>query len=273
MNQATGGMTPVGTTSQRPPGAPGGIVLPGGTWDNPLAIGRSAQPPVVTLPLSNLRQVSIHNLEAGVRSTAPVSVVAEVDVSRLQAARDYLKPQVEAMTGIPLTYTPFFVRATVQALQAYPIMNSMMTPQGFVIPRTVNIGIATQVPGGVLLPTIFRAETKSIMDLARELHSISERAPRGQISQQEMSGHTFCMTNPGRYGQTIFGTPIIKPPNVGILAFEAIKKRPVVLENDQILSRPMMYIVLTADHRAVDGAEMIGFTGKVKEILENLSFT
>lgn len=255
-----------------PPGAPGGMVLPGGTHDNPLAIGIAASPPVVTLPLTRLRQGSIQNLALSTQLTTPVTVVAEVDCTNLMFLRDRAKPQFEAATGVPLTYLPFFARATVRALQAYPLLNAMLTPHGYVIPREIHLGVATSVPGGVLIPTIWNAERKQIPELASEIHAQTTKARSGTLTDPEMSSSTFLITNTGRFGQTLFGTPVIKPPNVGTLAFEAITKRPVVAANDQIVARPMMYLTLTADHRAVDGAEMVGFIGKVKESLENLTF-
>lgn len=251
-------------------GAPSPLLLPGGTPENPLAMGGSPFPPFVTLPLSHLRQVSMLNLEHAQRATAPVTVVAEVDASGLIEVREALKPLAARHLGIPLTYLPFFASATIQALKAYPIMNAMLTPQGFIVPRYINLGIATSVPGGVLLPSVQGAERKSFWELARDIHIQTQKAKAGLALPTDMAGQTFVITNTGRWGATLFGTPIIQPPNVGILAFEAIKKRPVVLEDDQIAVRPMMYLALTADHRAVDGAEMIGFMSKVKEALEQV---
>ncbi|MEW8979452.1 MAG: 2-oxo acid dehydrogenase subunit E2 [Symbiobacterium sp.] len=247
-----------------------GPILPGGTPDNPLAMGGSPFPPFVTMPLSPLRRVSMLNLELAQRMTAPVTVVAEVDASGLIAVREALKPLAARYLGMPLTYLPFFAMATVRALKAYPIMNAAFGPQGFVIPRYINLGIATSVPGGVLLPTVAGAERKSFWELARDIYIQTQKARAGLATPQDLSGQTFVITNTGRWGGTLFGTPIIQPPNVGILAFEAIQKRPVVVENDQIAVRPMMYLALTADHRAVDGAEMIAFLNKVKESLEHV---
>lgn len=255
-----------------PPGAPCGVVLPGGTADNPLAIGVTPAPAALTLPLNAVRQVTMRNLEISRQTTAPVSVVAEVDVSRLQALRERAKQEFQQALGAPLTYLPFFMRATTRALQAFPVLNGVLTPTGFIIPRQINLGFAVQTAGGVVLPTIYNTERKSAAELAREIFILSQKARMGILTAPEMANQTFVITNTGRWGQSLFGTPVIKPPNVGSLAFEAIVKRPVVVENDQIAVRPMMYIVLTADHRAVDGREMVGFLGKVKESLENLQF-
>lgn len=255
-----------------PPGAPGGIVLPGGTADNPLAMGAAGGPPHVTLPLTPIRQVSVQNLDRSRQTTTPVTVVAEVDCSRLQAVHDQWKPAFERNTGMALTYLPFFAQATARALKAFPLLNSILTPQGYIIPRTVHLGVAISVPGAVLIPCIRNAESKRLVDLVRDCNLLTERARTGQLSQEEMTGSTFLISNTGRWGQTLFGTPVIKPPNVGSLAFESIVKRPVVAANDQIVARPMMYLTLTADHRAVDGAEMVGFLGTVKDVLERTDF-
>lgn len=254
-----------------PPGAPGGLVLPGGTQDNPLAIGLSLDPPLLRMPLTHMRSATAMIMDHMRQTTAPVTVVAEVDVTNLKQLRDWLKPQFEAQTGIPLTYTPFFARATVIGLQAYPMMNASMTPTEYVIPRFIHLGVAIQVPGAVAVPYIAHAETKTIPELAQELYVLAQRARSGQISYHDMIGQTFVITNPGKYGKYLFGTPTIKPPNVGILSFEAIHKRPVVLDNDELAVRHMMYISATADHRAVDGADVAGFVGKVKEVLEHLT--
>lgn len=253
------------------PGAPAGLTMPGGTPENPLAMGGPLYPPAVTLPLSQMRRVSMLNLEHAQRTTAPVTVVAEVDATGLVSVRESLKPLAERHLGMPLTYLPFFAMATIRALKAYPIMNAMLTPQGFIIPRYIHLAVATSVPGGVLLPVVPNAERMGFWDLARAIYVQTQKARAGRLTPQELAGQTFVITNTGRWGATLFGTPIIQPPNVGILAFEAIKKRPVVTEDDQLAIRPMMYLALTADHRAVDGAEMIGFLAKVKEALEQVA--
>jgi 2-oxoisovalerate dehydrogenase E2 component (dihydrolipoyl transacylase) len=246
--------------------------LHGGTPDNPMAMGIPGGPPVVTLPLHPIRMGTVAGMDAMRHMTAPVTVVAEVDASNLKALHDWIKPHFESQTGIPLTYTSFFARATILGLQAVPIMNSIMSPAGHHISRTINLGIATQVPGGVVIPTIFSAETKNIPEMAKELRQIAQRAKAGKMMPMESNAATFCITNTGKYGATLFGTPTIKSPNVGVLAFEAIKKRPVVLENDEVVARPVMHLALTADHRAVDGQDMTQFITKVKEALENLTF-
>jgi 2-oxoglutarate dehydrogenase E2 component (dihydrolipoamide succinyltransferase) len=275
MQTIVGGL-PAGQAARQgqslPPGAPGGIVVPGGTHDNPLAMGGPPIPPVVSLPLTRVRQQSIQNLDLSRQTIVPVTILTEVDCTNLKTFHDRWKAQFEATAGIPLTYTPFFALAAVKGLKAFPLLNAMLTPQGYVIPREIHLGVATSIPGGVLIPTVWNAESKRLPELARDIFVQTQRAKAGQLPSRDLSGSTFLMTNTGRWGNYLFGTPVIKPPNVGALAFETIAKRPVVTADDQVVARPMMYLSLSADHRAVDGAEMAGFVGKVKQVLENLDF-
>ena len=259
MNQAPGQMPAVTPAA------------PGASNNNPLAMGHPGGPPFVTVPLVPMRIGAIGVLDQMRRTTAPVTVLAEADMTNLKQLYDSVKANFERQNGFPLTYTAFFARAAVRALQAYPLLNASLIQNQYVIPRYINLGIATQTPGVVLIPTIRNAEQKSIPVLAAEIHQLGQRARAGQIGPTEMDS-TFVITNTGRYGQTLFGTPTIKPPNSGILAFESIIKRPVVAEGDRIVARPMMYLALTADHRVVDGADMTGFLAKVKESLETLRF-
>lgn len=245
--------------------------FPAGTLVGPAPSLASGNQPFVISPVTPIRQGAARVLDVMRTTTAPVTVVAEVDMSRLKHLYEEAKPKFERDMGIRLTYTPFFARATVKALQAHPIMNSTFTPMGYVVPRYVNLGIATQTPGVVLIPTITNAQSKTVAQLAREIQSIGEKARVGKLEVGPDSA-TFVMTNTGRYGATLFGTPTIKPPNVGILAFETIQKRPVATSDDRVEVRPMMYLALTADHRAVDGSHMAAFLTEVKRCLETLSF-
>ncbi|MGE5674787.1 MAG: 2-oxo acid dehydrogenase subunit E2 [Mycobacterium leprae] len=224
------------------------------------------------VPVDPLRQVAMLSLEIARHTVVPVTGVAEVDATNLKALHDRMKPEFEASTRVPLTYTAFFARAAALALQANPVMNASFSPQGYLLHPTVNLGVATQVPGGVLIPVIRDAERKSVPELAWEIAANANRARARQVTPAEMSTATFVITNPGRFGAMLFGTPVIMPSCVGSMGFESIQKRPVVLANDQIVARPMMYISLTCDHRAVDGADMARFCTAVKQILEQLKF-
>lgn len=244
--------------------------IPEGSPDNPLAIGQPGGPASVLLPLSLLRRATAQHMREQLGSVAPVTVFSEVDTTAAAAYRVQHRAAVQEAAGVPLTYMPLFVQATVAALKAVPLFNSRLTEEGHLIERTIHLGMATAVFGGVQMPIIRHAETKALAELAAEVHRLAEAARCGQLTADDQSGHTFCITNQGRWGQTLFGTPTIKAPNVGILAFETIRPRPVVVAG-QIAVRPMMYLSLTFDHRALDGSDAAQFMGVVKAYLEGLS--
>lgn len=237
--------------------------------DNPLGIGAPGGPPEVLLPLSLLRQTTVRHMQETVTTMAPVTVFAEVDMSAAAACRERMRSEVEARAGVPLTYMPLFIQATVTGLKACPILNAVLTEDGHRVPRTVHLGMATAVVGGVLMPILRHAETKSLTELAAEVHRLTEAARWGQMGPADQTDPTFCITNQGRWGTTVFGTPTIRHPNAGILAFETVRRRPVVL-GDDIVARPMMYLSLTFDHRAADGSDAAQFIGVVKDYLEGL---
>lgn len=269
---APGALAGIGTGVDAALGALSGLTLPGGTPDNPLAIGLTAEPTALMVPLSESRRGAIQHLEASRDVVMPVTVIAEVDMSNLKALHDWAKPVFEQQAGAPLSYLAFFARATVQALLAYPVMNSILTPGGYAVPRFVHLAVAAQGPVSVLTPVIRYAERMTIPQLAVEIHRLGQLARNAQLSTEDMAGQTFLITNPGRWGLTLVGNPAVKPPNIATMSFEAITRRVKVLDNDQVAIRPMMYIALTSDHRAVDGLDMVAFAGKVKQILENVAF-
>lgn len=240
--------------------------------ENPLGMGLGGEPAAFFAPITPQRAGAANLLELMRGTAVPASVIAEVDATRLQALYEASKPHFERAYGMSLGYTPFFARATVKALMANPLMNAALTPRGYVIPRYIHLGVAMQGPQNVLLPTIYHAETKGVEQLAFELNQAAQRVALGQVTAKEMADSTFVITNTGSYGQSLFGIPTIKAGNTGVLAFEAIRKRPVVTEGDKVEARPSMHIVLSADHRAVDGIHMNAFIGKVKEILETVNF-
>lgn len=243
--------------------------VPAGSPDNPLAIGEPGGPPSVLLPFTELRRTTAEHMREQLGNVAPVTVFAEVDTTAVTACRARLRPEVEAVVRVPLTYMPFFIQATVAALKAVPVLNARLTEEGHLIERAIHLGMATSVYGGVLMPVLRHAEAKSTAELAAEVHRLADAARWGQLRTDDQHGHTFCITNQGRWGQTLFGTPIIKAPNVGVLAFETIRPRPAVVDG-QVAVRPMMYISLTFDHRALDGSEAAQFISVIREYLEGL---
>jgi 2-oxoisovalerate dehydrogenase E2 component (dihydrolipoyl transacylase) len=196
-----------------------------------------------------------------------VTTVFEVDMSRVIAHREANKAAFER-DGVRLTFTPYFVAASVAALKAYPQVNSSFTDEGLLLHKQINIGVAVSLgEEGLIVPVVKGADSMSLLGLAREVNDLAERARKKQLKPDDVVGSTFTITNHGISG-SLFATPIINQPNVGILGVGAIQKRVVVL-GDAIAIRPMVYIGLTFDHRVLDGASADWFVAKIKEALEN----
>jgi 2-oxoglutarate dehydrogenase E2 component (dihydrolipoamide succinyltransferase) len=200
------------------------------------------------------------------KHTSPhVTTVMEVDLSRIVIHRQANKDAF-ARDGINLTFTAYFVSATVNALKAFPIVNSTWKEEGILIQREINIGIATSLgESGLIVPVIKNADGLSLLGLARAINDLANRARSRQLKPDEVKGGTFTITNHGISGSLI-ATPIINQPQCGILGVGAIQKRVVVID-DAIAIRPMVYISLTFDHRILDGAIADYFLGKVVEYL------
>jgi pyruvate/2-oxoglutarate dehydrogenase complex dihydrolipoamide acyltransferase (E2) component len=170
--------------------------------------------------------------------------------------------------GINLTFTAYFVAAIAESLRKHPMVNSSWADEGVLLHRDVNIGMAVAIDDGLIVPVIKHADEKSLAGLARDVNDLANRARSGQLSPDDIQGGTFTITNHGVSG-SLFATPIINQPQTGILGVGAMQKRVVVLENDAMAIRPMIYITLTFDHRILDGAAADFFVAEIKNILEN----
>jgi len=187
-------------------------------------------------------------------------------MSKAVAHREANK-EIFARDGVNLTFTAYFVAASVAALKAFPLVNSSFAEDKILLRKEVNIGVAVSLgEEGLIVPVIKQADDKSLLAIARELNDLASRARSKQLKPDEVQGGTFTITNHGISG-SLFATPIINQPQCGILGVGAIQKRVVVI-NDAIAIRPMVYISLTFDHRIIDGAIADYFVAKVKEGLE-----
>jgi pyruvate/2-oxoglutarate dehydrogenase complex dihydrolipoamide acyltransferase (E2) component len=220
-------------------------------------------------PMSPMRKAIAEHMVTSRRTAAHCTTIVEVDLSAVVAQRQELKEQM-AQRGVPLTYLAFVARATVGALQRYPILNARLDGDEIVYHDQVNLGIAVAVDEGLIVPVIRQAERLSLEGLAAGIADLAQRARSGQLEPDDVHGGTFTITNPGQFG-AVLATPIINQPQVGILDLEAIVKRPVVItENgsDAIAIRPMTYLCMSWDHRALDGAIAARFLAQIKETLE-----
>ena len=220
-------------------------------------------------PMSNMRVRIAEHMVASKRVSAHVYSVDEVDMTKVAALRAKAKEEFEQRYETKLTFMPFFVKAVVAGLRAFPTMNASLDGTNVVLHKEINIGIAVALDWGLIVPVVKGADEKNVLGIQRTLNDLAERARTKKLKPEEVQESTFSITNPGVFGG-LFGLPVINQPNVGILGLGMIEKRPVVI-NDSIAIRSMCYISLSYDHRVVDGAVAHQFLHKVKETLENWS--
>ena len=220
------------------------------------------------LPVRGLRRAISNQMVASHLQSVRTLHVDEADVGELVAMRERLKPLAEKR-GVKLSYLPFILKAVVAALKAFPMINASLDEDAGEIVRKhyYNLGVAVATDNGLVVPVVRDADRKSVLELATEVSDLAERARSGKLAPENVKGGTFSVTNIGSLGG-LFSFPIINVPEAAILGVHSIKKRPVVLEDDTIVARPMLYLSLSFDHRVVDGAEAAMFTGYVIELLE-----
>ncbi|MCL6566124.1 MAG: 2-oxo acid dehydrogenase subunit E2 [Acidobacteriia bacterium] len=218
-------------------------------------------------PLSVMRQRIAEHMVLSKRTSPHVYSIDEVDMSRVVEVRNQAKAEFERRFETKLTFMPFFVRACVEGLRAFPALNASLDGTNLVLHREINIGIAVALDWGLIVPVVKHAEEKNFLGLQRAINDLAERARTKKLKPEEVQESTFSITNPGVFGG-LMGLPIINQPNAAILGVGAIQKRPVVI-HDAIAIRSMVYLTLSYDHRIVDGAIAHQFIGKVKSILEN----
>jgi len=218
-------------------------------------------------PMSAMRQKIAEHMVMSKRVSPHVYSIEEANVTGVAALRAKNKDKFEKETGVKLTFMPFFIRAAVEALRTFPTVNSSVDGTNIVLHKECNIGIAVALDWGLIVPVIKNAEEKNFFGLARAVTDLAERARSKKLKPEEVMESTFSITNPGVYGG-LMGLPVINQPNVAILGLGTIEKRPVVVD-DAIAIRSMVYLTLSYDHRAVDGAIAHQFMGHVKHTLEN----
>jgi 2-oxoglutarate dehydrogenase E2 component (dihydrolipoamide succinyltransferase) len=223
--------------------------------------------PTQVVPMTPMRRQIAEHMVASKRTSAHVYTVFEVEMTKVVEARERQRDEFERRNGFKLTYTPFFVRAAVEAIRDLPVINSSVEGTNIIYKRDVNVGIAVALETGLIVPVIRRANEKNFLSIARAVQDLAERARTKRLSVEDVQGGTFTITNPGSFGG-LFGLPIINQPQVAILGVGAIEKRPVV-RDDAIAIRAMAYLSLSYDHRVIDGAVAEKFLGRIKQILEN----
>jgi pyruvate dehydrogenase E2 component (dihydrolipoamide acetyltransferase) len=219
--------------------------------------------------MSTMRQRIAEHMVASKRVSAHVYSVDEIDMTKIAALRAGSKEEFEKRYETKLTFMPFFVKAAVTGLRAFPTLNASLDGTNIVIHKDINIGIAVALDWGLIVPVVKNADEKNLLGIQRTMNDLAERARSKKLKPDEVQEGTFSITNPGVFGG-LFGLPVISQPNVGILGLGAIEKRPVVVD-DAIAIRSMCYVTLSYDHRVVDGATAHQFPSKGQETLQNWS--
>jgi 2-oxoglutarate dehydrogenase E2 component (dihydrolipoamide succinyltransferase) len=218
-------------------------------------------------PMSQLRRRIAERLVEAQRTAAILTTFNEVDLSALLAARARHRESFRARHGVDLGLMSLFGRACIAALRDVPVVNAQIDGADIVYHRHVHLGIAVSTDRGLVVPVVRHADTLGLADIERRLGDLARRAREGKITPDELSGGTFTITNGGVFG-SLLSTPILNPPQSGILGMHKIEDRPVAVEG-QVVIRPMMYLALSYDHRLVDGAQAVTFLVRVKERLED----
>jgi len=230
-----------------------------------------------TVKLPRIRQSIAKNMKFGLDTAAQLTTVIEVDVTRVAQLRAKAKSGFAAREGVNLSFLPFFVKAAIESLKAYPVINSTLSEdvKEITYHGSVNLGIAVDTPRGLIVPVIKGADDLNIGGLARRIADLAKRTRDNKIGPDELSGGTFTITNTGSVG-ALFDTPIFVPPQSAILGTGAIVKRPMVITdadgNDVIAIRSMAYLAMSYDHRNIDGADASRFLAAVKKRIEGAEF-
>lgn len=219
------------------------------------------------VPMSRLRQRIAERLVEAQHTAAILTTFNEVDMHNMMAVRSRYKERFKDTHGVGLGFMSFFTKACVDALKAFPGVNAEIRGTDIIYKNFYDIGVAVGGPKGLVVPIVRDADLLSFAGIEQEIGRLAGKVKDGTLGLDELQGGTFTISNGGVYG-SMMSTPILNPPQSGILGMHNIVKRPMVV-NDEIVIRPMMYIALSYDHRVVDGKEAVGFLVRVKECIEN----
>ncbi|MCB0391715.1 MAG: 2-oxoglutarate dehydrogenase complex dihydrolipoyllysine-residue succinyltransferase [Bdellovibrionales bacterium] len=233
----------------------------------PLPTAKGVAQDVVREPMTRLRQTIAKRLVEAQHTAAILTTFNEIDMSNVMSLRQQYKDSFENKYGVRLGFMGFFVKATIEALKAFPKVNATLDGNDIVYKNFYNIGIAVGTDKGLIVPVIRNAEQLSISDIELSIKHYALKARDGKITIDDLSEGTFTISNGGVYG-SLMSTPILNPPQTGILGLHKIEERPIAHKGEVVI-RPMMYIALSYDHRLIDGSESVQFLVKIKECMED----
>ena len=219
------------------------------------------------IPMSRLRQAIARRLKEAQNNAAMLTTYNEVDMSALMEMRKNYQESFEKKNGVRLGYMSFFVKASIDALSEFPAVNAEIDGNDIIYKNYYNIGVAVGTSQGLVVPVLKNADKMSFGETEATIAEFGKRAKEGNLAMSDMAGGTFTISNGGVYG-SLMSSPILNPPQSGILGMHKIQKRPVAI-GDNIEIRPMMYLALSYDHRIIDGREAVSFLVRIKEIIED----
>ena len=219
------------------------------------------------IPMSRLRQAIARRLKEAQNTAAMLTTYNEVDMSALMEMRKNYQESFEKKNGVRLGYMSFFVKASIDALSEFPAVNAEIDGNDIIYKNYYNIGVAVGTPQGLVVPVLKNANKMSFGETEATIAEFGKKAKEGNLAMSDMAGGTFTISNGGVYG-SLMSSPILNPPQSGILGMHKIQKRPVAI-GDSIEIRPMMYLALSYDHRIIDGREAVSFLVRIKEIIED----
>jgi len=240
----------------------------------PPAASRPAPPPAPAgdrerlVPMSPLRRTVARRLVEAQSTAAILTTFNELDMSRVLSLRDRIGPAFLEKHGVKLGFMSLFVKASVEALRAFPAVNAEVRGDAILYRDHYDVGVAVGGGKGLVVPVVRDADRLSFAEIEKVVGELAKKARENRITMEDLAGGTFTISNGGIYG-SLLSTPILNPPQSGILGLHKIQKRPVAVEGDAVAVRPMMYLALSYDHRIVDGREAVGFLVRVKECLED----
>ncbi len=217
--------------------------------------------------MTRLRQRIAERLKEAQNTAAMLTTFNEVDMGHVMALRNQYKDSFEKKHGIKLGFMSFFVKAAVQALKDFPAVNAEIDGTDLVYKNYYDLGVAVSTPTGLVVPVVRNADQKNFATIEKEIVELGTKARDGKLAMEDLMGGTFTITNGGVFG-SLMSTPIINPPQSGILGMHKIQERPMAV-NGQVVVRPMMYIALSYDHRIIDGREAVSFLVRIKDAIED----
>jgi 2-oxoglutarate dehydrogenase E2 component (dihydrolipoamide succinyltransferase) len=255
-----------GPAASAPAAAPKNVSSPVSILKSPVAKPQLGEE-VVREPMTTIRKRIAERLVQAQSTAAILTTFNEINMANCMALRKKYKEPFEKKYGIGLGFMGFFVKAVVEALKSYPRVNAFIEGNDIVYHNYYNVGVAVGTEKGLMVPVLRGVEHMSLAEIELAIKGFAQKARDGKISVDDLSGGTFTISNGGVYG-SLMSTPILNPPQSGILGMHKIEERPIA-ENGEVVIRPMMYVALSYDHRIVDGGESVSFLVRVKECIED----